>query len=134
MVLRFYGVEKSENILARLSGHTVKAGVGGEGLVKAARKLGFKAFIKDFAGFGDIRKYVLIKKIPVIVDWFSENEGHYSVVAGIGRGHIYLQDPEIGGIRKMDLVTFKRVWFDFPGEFIKAKRELIVRRLLAVYR
>ena len=51
MVLEFYGVKKSEKELAKLSGATHKAGVNPAGLLKAANKLGFKGFIKDYATF-----------------------------------------------------------------------------------
>jgi len=60
-------------------------------------------------------------------------DGHYSVVCGIDATYIYLQDPEIGKIRKIEKNDFKRVWFDFSGEFIN-NENLVVRQLIAVYR
>ena len=133
MVLQFYGIDKTEKELAKLSGATKGKGVEADGLVKAAKKLGLKAFYKDYCEIEDIRKYFK-KKIPLIVDWFSGNDGHYSVVVGIGKKNIFLQDPELGKIRKMGLEAFKRVWFDFPGNFLKAKRELVIRRLIIVHK
>ena len=133
MVLDFYGVKKSEKELAKLAGHRPSTGVGAESLVKAARQLGFRGAIKDFASLDDIRKYVLRREIPVIVDWFSRDEGHYSVVADINKKYIYLQDPELAAINKIDLKTFKRVWFDFPGDFLSSPDDLIIRRLIAIY-
>jgi predicted double-glycine peptidase len=134
MVLDYFGLKKSEKELAKLSGATKTAGVGGENLLKAAKKLGFKGFLKDFSEISDIKKYVLERKIPVIVDWFSQDEGHYSVVVDIDKKNIYLQDPELGKIRKLDIKTFKRVWFDFRGRFLKSKKEIIIRRLIVVYK
>ncbi len=87
--------------------------------------------LKDMADFSDIRAY-LNKEIPVIVDWFSKDEGHYSVVMGIDEENIYLQNPEIGGIQELSLKTFKRIWFDFPGAFIKSKDDLILRRIIVI--
>lgn|SRR3989338_5750540 len=134
MVLEYYGVKKSERELARLSGATIGRGVEGKGLLRAAKKLGLRGFIKDFASLSDIKKFVIQKKIPVIVDWFSRDDGHYSVVAGIDEKNIYLQDPEWGKLVKMDLKTFNRVWFDFPGNHIRSPRDLIIRRLIAIYK
>lgn len=79
--------------------------------------------------------------MPVIVNWFtggrldySESEvadGHYSVVAGLDEKHIYLQDPEIGKIRKIKRDDFMKVWFDFKGEYIKPN-ELIIRQIIVI--
>lgn len=83
----------------------------------------------------------LDKKVPVIVDWFTKgrqdysesevSDGHYSVVAGLDDKHIYLQDPEIGRIRKLERDDFMRVWFDFKGNYIKPK-ELIIRQMIII--
>jgi len=134
MVLDYYGVNKSEKELAELSNCTISKGVKAEDLLKAAKKLGFKGFIKDFSEIKDIKKYVLKKKIPVIVDWFSIDEGHYSPVVDINQENIYLQDPELKGIRTMKIKTFKRVWFDFPGNFLHSKDEIIIRRMIVIYK
>lgn len=133
MVLDYYGIEKSEKELARLSGCTRTKGTRGENLLKASKKLGLKGFIKDFSEINDIRKY-LKEKLPVIVDWFSTDEGHYSVVIGIDQKNVYLQDPELGHVRTMKIKTFKRVWFDFPNEFLKSKDELVIRRMIVLSR
>lgn len=134
MVLDYFGISKNEIELAKLSNCKSSKGVEAEDLLKTAKKFGFKGFIKDFSDFSDIKKYVLKKKIPVIVDWFSIDDGHYSVVVGIDKKYIYLQDPEIGKIRKIDLKTFKRIWFDFPSNFLKKKQDIIIRRMLVLYK
>jgi len=132
MVLDYFGLKKSERELAKLSGTTKEKGVETKELLRTAKKLGFKGFIKDFSQISDIKKYVLQKKIPVIVDWFSRDEGHSSVVVGINNKNIYLQDPELGKLRKLNLETFKRVWFDFPGRFLRSKKDIIIRRMLVL--
>lgn len=132
MVLSYYGVNKTERQLVRLTGCTRKLGVEAEQIVKATRKLGLKASIIDNASFADIKKYVKKKKIPVIVDWFSIDDGHYSVVVDITKDNIFIIDPELGYVRAMRLKKFFRVWFDFPGEYIKTKNDIIIRRLIIV--
>lgn len=133
MVLSYFGVEKNENDLAKLSGCSKAEGVGAKGIVKAAKSLSFRAFVRDFSGVEDIKGFVK-KGIPVIVDWFSADEGHYSVVTGIDQRKIYLQDPELGRLRVMKLDEFKRVWFDFPGRFLRSKNDIIIRRMIVVHR
>lgn len=142
IVLNYYGVDKSEKELAKLSGTTKSLGTNIKGLTKAAKQLGFKVSIKNNSSFSNIEKW-LAKKTPVIVDWFTRGrqdysdsevaDGHYSVVCGIDNNFIYLQDPEIGGIRKIEKNDFKRVWFDFSSEYIKPK-ELIIRQIIAIYK
>ncbi len=142
IVLGYYGLEKSEEELAKLTNLVFGLGVNDESIVKASEALGFKAEIKNDSTFSDI-EFWLKKSVPLIVDWFTKGrndysdsevaEGHYSVVCGIDDEHIYLQDPEIGGIRKIKKEDFMKVWFDFSGYVIKPN-ELIVRQIIAIYK
>lgn len=133
MVFDYYGLAATEKQIAKKADTTTKLGTTGGNMVRTAKLYGFKALLKDEANFKDIQAY-LNKKIPVIVDWFSTDEGHYSVVVGLDKQNIYLQDPELGTMRSMDRTTFFRVWFDFDTEFIKKKNDLILRRMIVVYK
>lgn len=134
MVTGYYGVKKSEKELAKLCGCTPSRGVEARVLVNTARKLGLEGFIKDFSGMKDIKYYVHQKEIPVIVDWFSHDEGHYSVVVDIDKENIYIQDPGLGYLRAMKIKKFKRVWFDFSGDFLKSKDDIVLRRIIVIYK
>ena len=141
IVLDCYGVEKSEKELAKLCGTKKDLGTDDQGIKRAAERLGFKVQIKNNSNLKDIEKW-LEKDVPVIVDWFTRGrrdyadsdvaDGHYSVVAGLDEKYIYLQDPEIGKIRKLNREGFMTVWFDFTGKYIKAD-ELIIRQIIAIY-
>ena len=96
IVLGFFGVKINGKKNAEISGCSRSRGIRAEGLVRAARKLGFHAKIKDFSDLKDIKEWVNKKKIPVIVDWFAFKGGHYSVVSGIDKENIYLEDPSLG--------------------------------------
>lgn len=133
MVLFYYGVDKTEKELVRLSRCSKDKGVEAENLLKVAKRLGFKGFIKDYSTFKDLKRF-LKKKIPVIVDWFSVDEGHYSVVVGLDKKNIYFQDPEFGRLKVMGIKDFKTVWFDFKGPFLRSEKDLIIRRMLVIYR
>ncbi len=142
MVFNYYGIEKSEEEIAKLAGTTEDLGTDDQGIKKAAESLGFTVEIKNESSFEDIQEY-LNKKIPVIVNWFTRGrinyddsqvpDGHYSVVVGLDEGFIYLQDPEIGKLRKIERDDFMKVWFDFTGEYISLD-ELIVRQIIAIYK
>lgn len=142
IVLDYYGVDKTEKELADLAGLVAGLGVDDVGIKKAAESLGFKVEIKNESSFEDIETW-LKKGVPIIVDWFTRGradysdseaaDGHYSVVAGLDDEYVYLQDPEIGGERKISKEDFVRVWFDFTGKTIRPD-ELIVRQIIAIYK
>lgn len=142
MIFDYYGIEKLEAEIAKLCGTTEKLGTDDQGIKKAAESMGLKVEIKDNSSFEDIKKW-LDKKIPVIVNWFTRGridyteedvpDGHYSLAVGLDDRFIYLQDPEIGKLRKIDREDFMKVWFDFKGEYIKSDG-LVIRQLIAIYR
>ena len=113
-VLAYYGVEKTEDELKQLSGATEEDGVPPEGIVRAAKALGFRAYFKQNASLEELKGW-LGKKVPVIIDWYSTDEGHYSVLTAIQDGNVYMKDPELGTEREMPLDKFERVWFDFDS-------------------
>ncbi len=143
MVLKYYGIEKSENALAKLADTSKNAGTDARAIMRVLKKFGIKSKIKNNANFSDIRKY-LNMDIPIIVDWFTRGrkdypdsavaDGHYSIVVALDKKFIYLQDPEIGKIRKLAKADFLCVWFDYSGEFLKFPKQMIIRQLIAVYK
>ncbi len=142
IILQYYGIDIEEKELAKMTGWNKGLGVNDKGIKKAAEILGFKVKIKNNSSFKDIEKW-LNKKVPVIVNWFTGGgrdysdsdiaDGHYSVVTGLDDKFIYLQDPEIGKIRKLKRDGFMSVWFDFRGKYIKSN-ELIIRQTIAIYK
>jgi ABC-type bacteriocin/lantibiotic exporter with double-glycine peptidase domain len=141
MIFDYYGVQKSEEEIARMCG-TTKSGTGFKAIKRAAEELGFTVERKNESSFEDIQQW-LDKKVPVMVDWFTRGrsdyddsavaDGHLSVVVDLDNNFIYLQDPEIGKLRKIERDDFMKVWFDFSGEYIQAD-ELIIRQIIAIYK
>lgn len=142
IVLDYYGVNELEDKLTQLCKSKKGLGVNDKGIKTATEKLGFKAVIKNNSSFKDIEKW-LKKETPVIVDWFTKGridygdsstaDGHYSVVMGLDDNFIYLQDPELGAMRKIERNNFMRVWFDFTGKNINPEG-LIIRQIIAIYK
>lgn len=139
MILGYYGIEKSEDELAQLAGTTLYLGTSNEAIKQVLEQHGLTVEIKNNSTFEDIEQW-LKKGVPVIVDWFSSAleltdtaDGHYSVVVGLNATHIYIQDPETGGLRTFRRGDFMRVWFDFKGESITSWVDMIVRQLIAAY-
>lgn len=142
ILFNYYGIVKSEKEWARRCRTDKKLGTDDKAIKKAARDVGFKVKIKNNSNYRDIQNW-LNKGIPVIVNWFTRGrndypdsetaDGHYSVVAGLDDKFIYLQDPEIGKMRKIKRYDFMRVWFDFKGDYLKPN-ELIIRQIIAIYK
>lgn len=144
IVLNFYGEpDHTEKELADILKTTRTHGTTGLQMKEGAEALGFKAEVIDECSFEDIENW-LKKGVPVIVNWFTRgrddydpevlvSEGHYSVVCGLDDEHIYFQDPEIGGMRKITRDGFMQVWFDFEGDVITPEN-LTPRRLIAIYK
>jgi len=143
MILEYYGIEKSEEELGILCHKTAGLGVSDLDIKRAVESFGFKAEIKNFATYEDV-KFWLDKDVPLIVDWFTRGrnemgdgdmaDGHYSVIIGLDEQSIYLQDPEIGRIRKILKKDFLRVWFDFLPDHIEKWEDLVIRQIIAVYK
>lgn len=142
MVMDYYGVHKTETEVAKHCKTTRELGTNDSSLKKAALSYGFKTIVKNKASFKDIECW-LEKEVPIIVDWFTKGrpnyadsevpDGHYSVVVGLDSTYIYLQDPEIGKMRKLRCTDFLRVWFDFKKDRITSWEDMIVRQLIAIY-
>lgn len=142
MVLAYYGVEKSEAEVAILSNKDDDLGIGDADIKRTLEKEGLKVEIKNFASFEDIQA-ALDKKAPVIVNWmtrgrndYDEDEvvdGHYSIVIGLDEENIYLQDPEVGRVRKIQKEDFYRVWFDFTSDHIEKWEDMVIRQMIAAY-
>ncbi len=85
MISYYYGIKKSEKEIVKLCECTPSKGVGAKDLVKAAKKLGLEGFVQDDATIKHLRYYIHDKEVPVIVAWFSSDEGHYSVAVDIDK-------------------------------------------------
>lgn len=132
IVLRAYGAESTEADIARLSGCTLEDGTPPTGLLLAAERLGYNGTIRDECTFEDLERWVAEGVLP-IVNWFSEDESHYAVCAGVDAENVYLQDPEIGAMRSLRREKFLDVWFSFRGsppskERFRLRRAIVIDR------
>ncbi len=145
MLLMFWnlpGKEKTDMELARECGTDPDLGTTNEAFLETAERFGLESFVKTEATFEDIQTW-LDKNIPIVVDWFTPGrrdydegvmpDGHYSIIVGLDEENVYLQDPEIGGLRTIPRDQFFRVWFDFTTDWIEHKDNMVIRWMAAVY-
>lgn len=141
MVFKYFDVNISEDELAKLCRVDEVGYTDSKTIEKVAKDYGFKVEVKENSSFDEIQSW-LDKKVPVIVDWFTRGrseyddnalaDGHYSIVVGLDNESIYLQDPEIGGLRKINKDDFLTVWFDYEGEFMESKEDLVLRQIICI--
>ncbi|MGE0792565.1 MAG: C39 family peptidase [Candidatus Woesearchaeota archaeon] len=130
MVLSCYGINKSENYLAKITKTTRTKGCYEKNIVKACEKFGLKGYVKNNSSINEVKN--LVKKgIPVIVDWFSPEEGgHYSVVVGFEKNKIILAEPHFGELKEYAITWFEERWFDMPFK----KGGPILKEVIVIYR
>lgn len=136
MVLAFYGIRATERRLAKLADCKPvwhPEGTSAAGIVRAAKQYDLKGHILDQADIPTLKKLVKAG-IPPIVNWFSTNEGHYSVVVAVTRSHVVLRDPEKRAVQRIPHRVFRRIWFDFSGDYLHSPKDLILRRAIVVSR
>ena len=135
MVLAFYGIRASERLLVKLSDCKPiwhPEGTSAKGIVRAAKHFGLQARIVDRTDIATLRRLVR-DGIPPIINWFSVDDGHYSVVVDVTQKHVVLRDPERPGRVRLTHKVFQRVWFDFRAGKL-SPQALIVRRAIVVRR
>jgi ABC-type bacteriocin/lantibiotic exporter with double-glycine peptidase domain len=142
MVMDFFGENHSQQYWAQLTALkiirgkiNIEYGCDDEKFVKVVEEIGYKGFCKDHSSIAEVKKFVK-KQIPVIVNWFSPEEGgHFSVVVGFEKDKILLADPHFGKIKKHNIEWFEDRWFDHMPYPIKSLNQLIwVRRICVVYK
>lgn len=129
MILEYYGKTVSGRDIGLIAKTTIAHGTTPEGLLRAAKHYGLTGKWSKASSIDDLKKHIK-KGTPVIVDWFSSYEGHYSVAVGATRNRIAILDPETGKRRTFSNDEFMRVWFDFTGTWIKNRLHLRVRWML----
>lgn len=126
MILSTYGINKSENYLAKLTKANRKKGCSENNIIKAAKKLGFKA-VKQKSSIKRLRK--LVKRFSIIVGWTSPEEGgHYSVVVGFEKDKIILADPHFGKIKRHNIRWFEGKWAEL------AKKNKLTKEIVIIYK
>jgi ABC-type bacteriocin/lantibiotic exporter with double-glycine peptidase domain len=141
IVLAYFGKTASERVIGRACRSTDASGTTGSNLLMGAQRLGLNGRIIDGATFRTIERW-LRRDVPVIVDWMSAIArhptrmvlpcGHYSVVCGLDRTHIILQDPAIGRRRTILRPQFLHLWYDFK-DVRPSARDLLLRRLIVIW-
>jgi ABC-type bacteriocin/lantibiotic exporter with double-glycine peptidase domain len=113
IVLSRFGKDVSEDNLIDLSATDPQGGTRHEGMVAAARALGYKIYVREDAGEDDLVEFLRLG-LPVIVDFQARSGGHYAVVTAVDNGRVHIEDPRREGSQHhtLDLRIFLSRWFN----------------------
>jgi predicted double-glycine peptidase len=91
--LLYWGIRSpGEHILGTQLGTTYLTPPGPEHIANVARSYGLYAQTRVGLSFLDLVRYVRQGE-TVIVTWFYEDTGHYTLVTGMDENYIYMMDP-----------------------------------------
>ena len=109
-------------------GTTPKDGTAPEKLVEGARSFGLSARMQEGTTLKDLREAltqgttVILnlqawRDVPAAKPWKDTwEEGHYVVLAGMGRHHLYVMDPSVSGAYAyLPLQEFQDRWHDYEN-------------------
>ena len=111
MAFDFFGVFEGEKQLAREAHTDHETGTKPKWMIDVAEKKGFYCHEETEATLDDVC-YFLEKKLPVIIYFIepSEDESHYSIVTGVERSTVTLNDPWNGEGYKILESEFLERW------------------------
>jgi len=130
MILRYFGIVKSEKDLADKFHTNSKSGTSHEAIIKAVKDEGLYYYVNNEAELEEISAFIN-RGLPVVVNFIelSQNEGHYAVVISIERGYVILNDPWNGENFRMTAESFIERWTNSKNRskqwFLAASKENI---------
>ena len=143
MVMDYYGINRPESHWAKMTAVKLdkktgrvdwRLGCSEYKMIDVAKSLGFDGHVKQHSSMGELKKFAK-KGIPVIVNWFSPEEGaHFSVVAGFQKDEIILADPHFGEFKKHKISWFEERWFDGVPYPLKRVEDMILRGIVVWYK
>ena len=111
MVLGFFGIKKSEAVLAKLLARVGEPGTPNRALVELAEKLKLDYVVQRNASLIDLKR-VIADGFVVVVGYFDQIEhvGHFAVVKSLSKKKIVLLDPWYGAKCAFSNGDFVRTW------------------------
>ncbi len=121
IILAFWGIQENQQNLGKLCKTTFKKGTNRENLIKCLEGFGLQTKQGTCGNWSLLNALVNKEKVPVIVGWFYEDDGHYSIIFKLTKKDIWLTESCEGEILKMSWQKFDQLWFGFDDKFPKEK-------------
>ena len=138
-VMSYWGKNVDEIELMNVLQTTSEEGTYPENIVRGARALGFEAEARDHLSLEEVEKITAggAPMIALVQAWRSEtraadsaagewDNGHYIVVLGVDKDHVYFQDPFARMSKAfMPRATFVKHWHQVMGADLKRNPKLM---------
>jgi predicted double-glycine peptidase len=109
IILKFYGLTKTEKEIANAIGATRKNGCAPEQIILGVKKFGLTGSYQKRVSLSSLKK--IIKNSPVIIYWNRNGEGHYSVVYNVSN-RVFIADPKLKRKISLPINRFLDKWKD----------------------
>jgi len=111
MLLKFYGISRSQKNLMKLAKTNKRVGTTRRNLVLAFKKFDLNTTVVFPSELKTIQEY-LKKKMPVIVSYLEldSDQEHFSVIIGMTKKDLVFQDPWLGEKYQIDRKNFLLRW------------------------
>lgn len=111
MILKFLSDYKSEESLAKKLKTKKETGTEISNMIDVVSREGFYSYTNEDSTLEEI-EYFINSGFPVLVEYIepSDNISHFSVVIGISRGEIVMNDPWNGKNFKISANEFEKRW------------------------
>lgn len=121
MVVRSFPASENKISLRKIekeSDYKRTQGMDDIGVTNTFNKLGYSAEIVKNCSWEKLLRLNLDQNARVIVSWMKDGyKGHLSVLSKIDNNYIYLADPDIGKIIKIEKIKFMRLWMEYDGHW-----------------
>lgn len=109
-ILRTYGAEVDRSILERRLQTSFESGTDLEPICQYLSKLGFTCTIRSTS---ISRLSNLLIDNWVVLNFTTEDVGHYVIAFDINETHVYIMDPGYDKYRKLSLKTLAKSWHSY---------------------
>lgn len=115
MTTQYFGDKVSFKEIEKISKYKKEDGMTDEAVVTVCTKLGYKAKRMLNCSWKDLVAYNT-KDAVLIVSWMVDGyKGHVSVVEKVTKTHIFIADPIVGKVIKINKIQFMRLWMEYDG-------------------
>ena len=120
MALAFFGYYESESRIAKEARTEPKEGTTRKWMIRIATKKGFYCYANNNSSLNEIQ-YFLSMELPIIVRFteHSEDVDHYSIITGLKKGIITMNDPWNGENFEMTAEEFERRWHSEDNDHLR---------------
>ncbi len=116
MALSYFNVLHTPSQISKVTNYKKEGGLYNHQLVKSLNHFGLKTKTYANSKWEDLMDRNTQDSV-IVLSWMLEGFiGHFSVLEKADEKFIYLSDPHVGKIIKMEKLKFLRLWLDYEAK------------------